>query len=160
MNARKSDPKLHVSLRLGEHKYACDVINVQEIIHHPQLEPSLDGPELLIGIYTSSRGPFPVLDLLKRPPDECRLSEMSMVVVEITGELLGLLVDDLDNVVEIDLSDRRPVAGGRMGVEDGLLEGVAAVKGSEYYLLDLERILLAYTGADLNSAREAGDKNR
>jgi len=134
----------HAVLRLGERNYAFDLVHVLEIIRCPQLEPSLDGPELQVGIYEGARGPLPVLDLLSRTPDQCRLNRMSLIIVADNGETICILADDVADIVEIDTNDRCPLPDGANGVNTGLLTGVVTISESDYYLLDLGLLRTAW----------------
>lgn len=137
----------YLTFQLGDCKYACEVLRVQEIIRQPDLEPGLGGPDLLVGIFASSRGSVPVLDLLARPPDECRIQEMALVVFGADEQSLGLLVDDLHSIIEIDPSEALPIPPNTKAASEGQLQGVVELEGTDYYLLDLDRIFSAYLGA-------------
>jgi chemotaxis signal transduction protein len=139
--------KQYLAMRLGEHGYACDLACVQEIVSRPVLEPSLDGPELLVGMYAGSRGPLPVLDLLGRPPDECPLCSMSLVVFKAMGSTVGMLADESLNIVEFDPQTIGPRPIGSNSVLELFLDGLVSVKGSDYYLLNLDMVVSAYLGA-------------
>jgi chemotaxis signal transduction protein len=140
-------PKAHVALRLGERRYAIDLTPVQEIVHSPELDPCLDGPELLVGMFDSATGALPVLDLLGRPPDECPLSRMALVILQVSNTRLCLIADELPEMVELDPANAVPLLRGANGAPDELLRGVVDVGGCDYYLLDLDQIVLACSGA-------------
>ena len=133
-------------MRLGERRYACDLVCVQEIIRHPILEPSLEGPGLLVGMHAGSRGSLPVLDLLGRPPDECPLRSMTLVVFETSGKALGLLVDDLLDIIEFNPATMLPLPPGGNGVTDELIVGLTSVAGSDYYIINLDMVVSVYQG--------------
>ena len=149
----------YVALRLGDRKYACDLARVQEIVAGPELEPCLDGPDLLIGMFAGSRGPLPVLDLLGRPPDAYRLNEMALLVFEAVGSSLGLLADDLNSVIEFDPAAALPLPLAAGGVADEFLAGVVELADISYYLLDLDRVVAAYTGAATELSPKTGNKS-
>jgi chemotaxis signal transduction protein len=152
----KSNPGMHVALRLGDQTFACDITGVQEIVRNPQLEPSYDGPEILIGMFTGKRCELPVLDLLGRSPDECPLHEMTLVVLNYEGETVGLLVDDLEEIVELDLSKARPVGKGI--VRWDLVDCVVSREGSDYNILNLGRVVDAFHSDGIQLA-PGGEEN-
>lgn len=148
----------HVTLRLGDRHYACDLMQVQEIVERPDLDPCLDGPDILIGMFASARGQVPVLDLLGRPPDVCPVSEMSLLVLEIANNPVSLIVDELLDIIEFDPCAVCPVPPGANGAPDELLTGIIEVDNREYYLLDLERIHKACTGGEAVAGEGTSDQ--
>jgi len=137
MTERRISTSKHAVLKLGERNYAFDMDHVQEIIPKPVLEPCFDGPELLIGMFESTHGTLPVLDLLNRPPDECCLNLMSLVVLEESGETICILADDILDYVELNPCDCCPLPDGANGVTNDLLNGVVNQSDCDYYMLDL-----------------------
>lgn len=156
--SRHINPRRHVALRLGERVYAFDLLYVQEIIFSPELEPCLDGPELVIGTFRGSRGELPVVDLLGRGPDECPLGRMALVIIEYSGRTVCVLVDGILDIVELDPSMALPVPGGANGVPDDMLCGIVNIIDCDYYLLDLDRIISAYIGCSAGTNSEAGER--
>jgi len=148
----------HLTLRLGDRHYACDLMQVQEIVERPELDPCLDGPEILIGMFTSARGQVPVLDLLGRPPDVCPVSEMSLLVIEIGDSPISLIVDELLDIIEFDPCAVCPLPPGANGAPGELLTGIIEVDKREYYLLDLERIQRACTDEEAVTGEGASDQ--
>ncbi len=140
MKSGNISPRSHVLMRLGDRVYACDMLPVQEIVRGPDLDPCFDGPELLIGMFSSARGPIPVLDLLGRPPDVCPIGEMALVVIEVSEHVICLVVDELLEVIDLDPSSVLPLPEGANGAPDRLLRGVVESSNYDYYLLDLDRI--------------------
>lgn len=139
--------KQFLAMRLGDRAYACDLTSIQEVVRRPVLEPSLDGPELLVGMYAGSRGPLPVLDLLQRPPDECPICSMSLIVFETSGNVVGMLADGNPDIVEIDpgMIGARPI-GSDCELEL-FLDGLFTISGTRYFLLNLDMVVSAYFGA-------------
>ncbi|MFH1676005.1 MAG: chemotaxis protein CheW [bacterium] len=147
----------YMSFKSGECRYACELNLVQEIIGDPSLEPCLDCSELLIGVYDGARGPLPVIDLLCRPPDLCPLSEMALLVFESNRKLVGLLIDEISEVFEIDPKEVRPLASDdRFAMED-LLKGKIEFSGSSYYLIDPDRIGKACVAATVGDGHDMAD---
>ncbi|HDS30353.1 MAG TPA: hypothetical protein ENN67_04835, partial [Firmicutes bacterium] len=70
---------------------------------------------------------------------EYSLNEMILVVIDAGGETMGLLVDDLDEIVELDLKKIRHLEPGN-SFPDGIVAGVINRDGMDYYLIDLQRL--------------------
>jgi len=147
----------HVALRLGERHYACDVMRVQEIVDGPDIDPCLDGPQILIGMFTTSRGQVPVVDLLGRPPDACPVRDMSLLILEIGEYPISLLADELLDIIEFDPGTRCSLPPGANGAPNDILAGVIEVEKRDYYLLDLERILSACMESGIGGKAVTGE---
>ncbi len=148
----------HAAIRLGDRKFACDLMLVQEVIPEPRLDPCLDCSQLLVGMFEDTRGSLPVLDLMNRPPDECQLCDMALVVVEVAGQVLGILVDQVLDIVEFDPADLLPIPGGACGVDEHHVSGVVVITDTDYYLLDLHRIVDTYLGSESVTGAETGEE--
>ncbi len=157
MKNRRTNPQRHVALRLGERNYTFDMFCVREIIFAPDLEPSLDGPEMLIGTFRSSHGPLPVLDILNRQPDECYLNCMAVVILTESEHVVCLLVDDLLDIVEFDSSTASPCPDGANGVPDELIRGVVTIDNTDYFMLDLSQIISSWLGCAEKKASGTGE---
>ncbi len=160
-NPRKGEKSasLHVALKLGGRNYACNVQNVQEIVRRPQLEPGLDGSDLLVGTFSSTRCEIPVVDLLGRTPDEFTLNEVTLVVFEVKGKVMGLIVDDLEEIVELDISQIVPVTADEAVETGNAVTGIVMREGIEFYLLNLERIACACKDTAVELSTEQSTDN-
>jgi chemotaxis signal transduction protein len=147
----------YMVVRLGGRRYVCDFLNVQEIVGSPEIEPSFDGTEFLIGLFDSVRGVLPALDLLSRPPDICPIKDMSLVILEASGQLISLLVDELLDVVRFDPGSVLPLPEGANGIPDELLSGVIEIDDTDYYLLNLDQIISVWQSTVFGKRAEAGD---
>lgn len=137
----------YVIIRLGEKNFLCDLMCIQEIVYAPDLEPCLDGPQFLVGLYKSSRGPLPVLDIMQRMPDECPLSSMTLLIFETDFGIAGLLVDDLLSTTLIDSDWLQPLIPGMNGDLPQGVEGTVEIEGIVHFLLDLQTVLSTCLGA-------------
>jgi chemotaxis signal transduction protein len=141
-NLRRETIQRHLAMRLGDDTYTCDLHCIQEIVSNPVLDPSFDGTELLVGMYEGSRGSIPVVDLLARTPDDCPICHMSLVIFERAGKVAGLLADNLLDVVEFDPAFVIPLRKPAGEIHHQYLSGRVRVKGSDYYLIDLDKVVV------------------
>jgi chemotaxis signal transduction protein len=143
-NLRRESIERHLAMRLGEDIYTCDLHCIQEIVSNPVLDPSFDGSELLVGMYEGSRGSIPVVDLLARTPDDCPICKMSLVIFESTGKVAGLLADNLLDVVEFNPAFVIPLHKSTGRTTHQYLSGRVKIKNSDYYLIDLDKIVVEH----------------
>jgi chemotaxis signal transduction protein len=141
-----SIPRTHLALRLGERKYVCDLVSVQEIVLYPNIDPIGPDPGTFIGTFDSPRGSIPVLDLLGRPFDAQSIRKKILVIAGLTAQTIGILVDELLENLGIEISAVLPLPAGAYGVNYEILQGVIDFDKETYYLINLE--LLASTWQD------------
>jgi purine-binding chemotaxis protein CheW len=134
----------YLTFSLGGHEVALPLLEVRQIIEHvpPTFVPRL--PASIRGVINLRGALVPVVDLASRfgmpAPTPTRTTCIIVVDAEVTG-LLGLVVDEVHDVVEID--DVLPVPEfGTTWRRDDLL-GVAELKGKLLLLLDSAKVLSA-----------------
>ncbi|MBF0182813.1 MAG: chemotaxis protein CheW [Magnetococcales bacterium] len=93
---------------LSESLYGVDAQRVQEVIRMPEITVLEDAPLFVMGVINLRGRVVPVLDLgsrLGRPLREQYLLTDSVVVLEQKGELLGLLVNEVREIVTLSQHD-------------------------------------------------------
>jgi len=129
--------------RLKDDLYAVDIMRIKEIIRPQKLTPLPQAPSFIDGIINLRGAVIPVVDLRKRfgmPARELTMSTR-LLIVRLSGQTLGLVVDDVTEVVTIPVSDIKPPPA----VSDGLivnhLLGVCLSGDNLVMLLDIDRLL-------------------
>ena len=127
-----------VVFSLGDEEFAAPVTSVQEIIEHRQPRTVASEVPWLRGVISLRGRIIPVCDLATRLGTErAPRSEAKVVVVEAGGQLAGVVVDAVSEVLTIDadLIEELPVA------QDGIVEGIARVDDRLIVLLNLDGVL-------------------
>lgn len=104
-----TDKRNYVAFQRGPHGYALPIQVIREIEWLPLLSPAEDLPTPIIGTFERDGSVVPVLDLdclQGRPARPCRTTDC-VVITEEDDHLLGLLVDEVRDVVE---AERLPTA--------------------------------------------------
>jgi purine-binding chemotaxis protein CheW len=129
--------------RLGDDLYAVDIMRIREIIRPQKLTLLPRTPAFVEGIINLRGAVIPVIDMRRRfglPPRPI-IHTSRLLIVTIAEQLIGLVVDDVTEVLTVPVRDIKPppkVAGG-VGAE--YLIGVCLAKDSLIILLNLDRIL-------------------
>ncbi|HBP21139.1 MAG TPA: chemotaxis protein CheW [Planctomycetes bacterium] len=101
---------------LSDEKFAVRVEDVQEVLMAQQLTPIPLAPGHIVGLLNLRGGLMSVIDLRKRlhfPPRPVRVDEDGvedggkLLVVKSDGRLVGLLVDDIGDVLDLPSEDWR-----------------------------------------------------
>jgi purine-binding chemotaxis protein CheW len=129
--------------RLGEDLYAIDIMRIKEIIRPQKLSNLPKAPIFIDGVINLRGMVIPVIDLRKRfdMPERPLDSSTRLLIVKVAGQAMGLVVDDVTEVITVPLKDIKPpptVAEG--GVYDYLL-GVCLAKDAMVMLLNLDTLL-------------------
>jgi len=117
------------TFRVSGEDFAIDIMRVREIIPPAPLTPVPEAPAHVAGVFRLRGDVIPVIDLHRRlglshvPPTR----RAKFVVVRVGGRLLGLMVDEVCEVLRLDREELRPApaaidaAGSRLflGVCDG-----------------------------------------
>ena len=134
------NPRTHLALRLGERRFVCDLVSIQEIILYPDVDPINLDSGTFIGTFDGARGNIPVLDLLGRPFDSDSIRKKVLMIAGLSIHTIGILADELFDNLVIEHASILPLPYGAYGVEYEFLQGVIEKSDETYYLINLERV--------------------
>jgi len=132
------------TFRIGGEDYAVDIMRVREIIQPMPITPVPRAPPFVEGVVRLRSEVVPVIDVRKRfglpatPPGR----KSKFLVVHVAGRRMGLVVDEVCEVVRIHRSEIRPapilsgdaprfilgVCGGEAGAEAGGRRGAGRMR--------------------------------
>ncbi len=129
--------------RLGTDLYAVDIMRIKEIIRPQKLTMLPKTPDFVDGVLNLRGAVVPVVDLRRRfdlPMLDAALSSR-LLIVKVSGQLLGLVVDDVTEVIPVAVKDIKPPPQVVNGVGGEYLLGVCLAKDSLIMLLNLDKLL-------------------
>lgn len=93
-----------ITFRVDQMVCGIDISNIQEINKNPLVSPVYRAPEYIHGVLNLRGQIVSVIDLRKKfkLPPKAVSAEMRMIVLRFEGESIGLLVDDVHDVVTVD----------------------------------------------------------
>ena len=151
---KETDPVLQwVTFRLGEEVYGVNVMQVQEVLRVTEVAPVPGAPHYVLGIVNLRGNVVTVMDTRSRfglPPAELD-DAARIVIIETQGQVFGMLVDSVAEVVELRASQVDPTPN--VGADDSAryLQGVASLDGDLLILVDLDRLLSDEEWDELNA---------
>jgi purine-binding chemotaxis protein CheW len=107
----RDDPLVQLcAFRIGGEDYAVDVMRVREIIHPLPITPVPRAPAFVEGVVRLRGEVIPVLDVRKRLGVEARpqTRKTRFLLVDIAGRRIGLVVDEVSEVLRLPRSELRP----------------------------------------------------
>jgi len=145
--ARAKAAGKYLTFVLGGNGYGIPVLKVREIIRLLEITPIPRMPEYVRGVINLRGRIVPVIDLRMKlglaNPVTTNRSCIIVAHVTIAGatKLMGLIVDALDEVYQINAEDIEPAPDFGKGTSNGHIQNMAKAKGQVKALLDLDRIV-------------------
>ncbi len=132
-----------VTFRLGEETYAINVMGVQEVLRFTEIAPVPGAPDYVLGIINLRGNVVTVIDTAKRfglmskeVDDSTRI-----VVIEASGQVVGILVDSVAEVMELSESDIESAPNVGNSESSKYIQGVASRDGEVIILVDLNKLM-------------------
>jgi purine-binding chemotaxis protein CheW len=143
----------YLSFHLGSEQYAIQVLRVREIVKIQHITAVPDTPREVRGVINLRGKVIPVVDLrIKFGMPELEYGQRTcIIVVELavaTQGLMGIIVDEVSEVLNLGDSDIQDTPDFGSGVDTPYLLGMAKVHDSVRILLDIDQVLAT---ADLNA---------
>jgi len=130
-------------LRLGADRYAVPIASVREILRVGRLTPVGAAPAFVHGVINLRGVIMTVLDLrvffgLEPGPVG---AEARIIVAEGGGMVVGILVEQVEEIVDLPAALVKPPLAPAKGMVDDYVVGIAAHRGRMVVLIDLEKVL-------------------
>lgn len=141
---RSSDVLLQlVTFNLVGEEFGLPILDVREIIRMVEVTPVPHSPDFVEGVINLRGQILPVIDLRKRFNLESSVAneDTRIVVVEINKNLIGLIVDGVNEVLRIPSETVNPapqIVSSGIGAE--YIQGIAHYNEKMIILVDLERV--------------------
>lgn len=139
-----NDPVIQlVTFHLEEESYGINVMQVQEVLRVSEIAPVPGAPPYVLGIINLRGNVVTVIDTRSRfglPPGDIDDSSR-IVIIESEGQVVGILVDSVAEVVELHASeiDSAPNVGNEESSK--YIQGVATRDSDLLIVVDLNKLL-------------------
>lgn len=122
-----------------EIKYVTEIIGIQSITKVPEV------PHYVKGIINLRGKIIPVIDMrIKFGKDPAEYDDRTcIIVIDISEVSVGLIVDNVDEVLTIDDEGIAAPPANKTGFENRYIKGIGKANGQVQLLLDCERLLKA-----------------
>ncbi len=109
----KDDRIVHLmAFRIGDEEYVVDILRVREILRPMPITSVRRGPKYIEGVINLRGAVVPVVDMRRRfELEDVDRSSGRIVVISIDGRTVGLIVDDVTEVVRVPRSTISPAPG-------------------------------------------------
>ena len=132
-----------VSFSIGDEEFGVDILRVQEINRMLDVTRVPNAPEYVDGVINLRGKVIPIVDLRQRFGMERREHDKNtrIIVVELSGQVLGFVVDAVREVLRIPRSVTEPPPALAGGVREEYITAVGKLDDRLLILLDLEKVL-------------------
>ena len=139
-----------VTFRVGTELFGVPISAVQEIVRVPAIARIPQSPEFVEGVINLRGRVITVIDMRKRlgqPAPELGADAASrkarILVVEAEGRLVGVIVDEVAEVLRLSEDQTEPAPPMVAGISNQYIRGVGKLKDDLLILIEIEKILTA-----------------
>ena len=143
-----------VSFRIGDEEFAVDILKVQEINRMLEVTRVPNAPQHIDGVINLRGKVIPIIDLRSRfgMPRKDKDKNTRIVVVEVSGKIVGFVVDAVREVLRIPKSITEPTPKIVTSVATDYITAVGKLDDRLLILLDLDKVLSVQEKKDLEIA--------
>lgn len=132
----------YLTFSLAGEEYGLEILKVREIIGIMDITSVPQVPPEVKGVINLRGKVIPVIDLrLKFGMEAAQYTDQTCIVVVDVGTLVGVIVDTVQEVLDIDESQIDPPPALGAAVDTSFILGMGKVKDDVKILLDIDKVL-------------------
>ena len=139
-----------VTFRVGTELFGVPISAVQEIVRVPAIARIPQSPDFVEGVINLRGRVITVIDMRKRlgqppvePDSDMASRKARILVVEAEGRLVGVIVDEVAEVLRLAEDQTEPAPPMVAGLSNQYIRGVGKLKDDLLILIEIEKILTA-----------------
>lgn len=143
----------NVTFRLADETYGINVMQIQEVLRYTEIAPVPGAPDYVLGIINLRGNVVTVIDTRARfgLPSADVTDHSRIVVLEIAGQVIGILVDSVAEVVYIKNSEMESAPNVGNDESARFIQGVCNKNGELIILVEFEKMLSEDEWSDMAS---------
>jgi len=132
-----------VSFKIGSEEFGVDILKVREIIRMVAITKVPQAPSYVDGVINLRGKVIPIVDLRKRFNLEAKEYDKNtrIVVVDIVGNIMGMVVDSVSEVLRLPSNTIEPPPEIVTGINSEYINGVAKLDNRLLIFLDLSKVI-------------------
>jgi purine-binding chemotaxis protein CheW len=131
-----------VTFRVGPQEFAFDILQIERILRYQAPAPLPQAPEFLEGVVPYADGAVPVVDLRKRLQLAAPIREETrLMVLDLGDQRVGVLVDEVCEVLRVDSTTIAPPAPVVRGLAAAYIAGIITRPGRTIIILNARKLL-------------------
>jgi len=127
--------------KIGKEDFGVHIGRVVEILKSQKIYSLPELPDFISGVIDVRGEVIPLLDLRKRFGAQAETRKCRIIIVRYEDEKIGLLVDEIDKIMQFDPEEISPSPAMFKGLRTEYLTGLGKKEGRLVILLNIERLL-------------------
>jgi purine-binding chemotaxis protein CheW len=138
-----SEMQQYVIFSINEQVYGVEILKIKEVVSYQKITPLPNMKGFIKGIINLRGVILPVFDLRDkfRLPETTFTSFHAIIVMEILGRIMGVIVDEISDVVELLPEQVQAASSLPPGVQVEYMRGIGKRDRELIVLLDVDRLL-------------------
>lgn len=131
------------TFRLSDEIYGINVMQIREVLRYTEITPVPGAPYFVLGIINLRGNVVTVIDTRKRfglPPGGVN-NQTRIMIVEVQGQVLGLMVDSVAEVIYLKQSEIEMTPNVSNDETSKFIQGVCNKNDELLILVDLEKMI-------------------
>jgi purine-binding chemotaxis protein CheW len=138
-----SETQQYVIFSLSEQVYGIEILKIKEVVSYRTITPLPNMKGFIQGIINLRGVILPVFDLREKfqlPKTDYTVYH-AIIVMEILGRIMGVVVDEISDVVELFPEEVQATVNLPPGVQREYMKGIGKKENDLIVLLDVDRLL-------------------
>ena len=134
-----------IGFKLGDEEFGIDIFSVKEIIRMSMMTRVPNSPEFVVGVINMRGKVIPIIDLCIRfclPIENKPNADRKIIVIEHENKTVGLLVDVVNDVTNINKNLTEPPPPMVAGIDSDYITAIAKLDEKLLILLEISKILV------------------
>jgi purine-binding chemotaxis protein CheW len=138
-----SETQQYVILSINEQTFGIEILKIKEVVSYRKITPLPNMRGLIKGIINLRGVILPVFDLREKfnLPETTYTHFHTIIVMEILGRVMGVIVDDISDVMEILPGEVQSTSNLPPGIKTEYMKGIGEKENRLIVLLDIDRLL-------------------
>ena len=139
----KEQTDQYVNFVVCKEEYGIPILCVHEIIRYESLTKIPQSPEFVEGVLNLRGQVIPVVNLRKKfgLPETDLNNSTRIIVVDVDGQLTGIVVDEVSEVLQISEEQISPAPKMSTKLDTDFISGMGKINDGLVILLDIKKIL-------------------
>ncbi|MBW1927272.1 MAG: purine-binding chemotaxis protein CheW [Deltaproteobacteria bacterium] len=138
-----SEVQQYVIFSINEQTYGIEILKIKEVVSYRKITPLPNMRGFIKGIINLRGVVLPVFDLREKfnLPETTYTHFHTIIVMEISGRVIGVIVDEITDVVEILPEEIQATSNLPPGMKTEYMKGIGKKEDKLVVLLDIDRLL-------------------
>ncbi len=138
-----SEIQQFVIFSVDEQIYGVEILKIKEVVSYQEITPLPNMRAFIKGIINLRGIILPVFDLREKfkLPETTYTSFHAIIVMEVSGRVMGVIVDEISDVVDLFPEEVQAASSLPPGVQAEYMKGIGKKESELIVLLDVDRLL-------------------